>query len=78
MTIEIIKKRLKEEIVSTGKTQTWIAEQLKINQSNISDYVNGKQVPKIDTFAEICKLLDLNANYILGIEDYSGKKNTEK
>ena len=33
-----------------------------------------KSLPALDTFAKLCVLLDLDANYLLGITDYSGKK----
>lgn len=74
MTIDTIKERLSEEIKNSRKSQKEIAKQLKIDQSMISMYVTKKNVPKIDTFADLCKLLDLDANYILGISDFAGEK----
>ena len=73
MNIELIKDRLSAEIRESGKTQTEIARRLNIKQCNISQYVNKKQLPTIDTFAALCELLDLDANYILGISAYEGK-----
>lgn len=76
MKFELFKQRLSEELKECKMTQKEIAKILKIDQANISNYIRGKQIPKIDIFADICELLDLNANYILGLADYSGKKST--
>lgn len=73
----IINARLSDEIRNTGKTQKWIATQLNINQSNISDYITGRSLPALDTFSDLCQLLDLDANYILGITTFEGKKNVK-
>lgn len=69
MKVELIKDRLASEIKSSGRTQTEIAQRLHIKQCNISQYVNKKQLPTIDTLAALCELLDLDANYILGLSD---------
>jgi len=33
----------------------------------ITQYCTTKKLPKLDTFAKLCKELDLDSNYILGI-----------
>lgn len=65
-----INERLAEEIKNSGKTQKEIANALNIKQPNISDYVNGKILPSLETFAKLCIYLDVSADYILGINKY--------
>ena len=42
-----------------------IFKELNIRQSNISQYIKGQKMPALDTLANLCKLLDVDANYIL-------------
>ncbi len=65
ITLEQIQSRLAEAINNSGKTQTEIAKELNIRQSNISQYIKGQKMPALDTLANLCKLLDVDANYIL-------------
>lgn len=63
--LEQIRKRLIESIKESKLTQVELAKALKISQSNISHYLNGDIMPALDTLANICQLLDIDANYIL-------------
>lgn len=67
ITLEIIQKRLAEAIEQSGMTQTAIARNLGIQPTQICSYVKGRKLPALDTLANLCKLLDLDANYILGL-----------
>ena len=62
----IIKKRLGEEIKNSGLTTIEIAKRINVSPEMITQYKTTKKLPKLDTFAKICKELDLDANYILG------------
>ena len=62
----IIKKRLSEELKSSGLTTIEIAKRIGVSPEMITQYCTTKKLPKLDTFAKICKELDLDANYILG------------
>lgn len=68
ITLKQIQSRLAEAIKQSGLTQTAIANALKITQSNISHYLKGSKMPAIDTLANLCKLLDIDANYLLCLE----------
>ena len=68
ITIEEIQKRLRAEIKSSSKTQKEIAEALGINPSTVSKYMRLDKYPSLDTFANICKILDLSADEILGLK----------
>ena len=65
ITLEQIQNQLKEAIIRSGYTQTSIARQLGIKQQQISSYIHGKSFPSLDTLANLCKVLDLDANEIL-------------
>ena len=65
---QIIKKRLAEEIKASGLTTTEIAKRIGVSPEMITQYKTTKKLPKLDTFARLCKELDFDANYILGLE----------
>ena len=67
ITIEQIRERVVEAIKQSGISQTTLAEKLHIRQQTVSDYINGKAMPSLDTFANLCVVLDLDANDILCI-----------
>lgn len=62
-----IQKRLREEIRHSTLNQKQIAERLGINPSTISKYVRLDKFPSIDTFANLCEVLDVSADDILGL-----------
>ena len=63
---EIIKKRLSEELKNSGLTTIEIARRVGVSPEMITQYRTTNKLPKLDTFAKLCKELDLDANYILG------------
>lgn len=83
--LEEIQDRIAEELKRTTIAQKNIAEKLQVNQSVISQYRHKTTKPQICTFANLCDLLELDANEILGItrritvqndeEQYSQKLN---
>ncbi len=66
--IEEIQKRLREEIKNSNLTQKEIAERLGINPSTVSKYLRLDKFPAIDTFANLCEILDVSADDILGLK----------
>ena len=62
-----IQKRLREEIKNSNLSQKEIAEKLGINPSTISKYLRLNKFPSIDTFANLCEVLDVSADDILGL-----------
>ncbi len=67
VTIEQIKERIKESIKQSGKTQKEIAEKIGVKQPTIAHYIKGDIMPGLDTLANLCVVLDLDANDILCI-----------
>ena len=74
MNIEDIRKRIVEAIKQSGLTQTEIAKRIGVIQPSVAQYLSGRAMPALDTFARLCVVLDLDANEILGIKDESGTK----
>ena len=63
-----IQKRLREEIKRSPLSQKEIAEQLGINPSTVSKYTRIDVYPALDTFANLCKILDVSSDEILGLK----------
>ena len=62
---EQIQKRLIEAIQQSGMKQKEIAAKTNIRQQTISDYLTGKKLPALDTFANLCEAIDADPAYIL-------------
>lgn len=65
-----IQVKLAEAIRQSGKSQTALSKELGICSATISHYVKGDKMPALDTFANLCAVLDLDANEILCISEY--------
>ena len=63
----MIKQRLVEELNSCRLTTAEIAKRVGVSPEMITQYRTTKKLPKLDTFAKLCKELDLDAAYILGL-----------
>lgn len=65
ITIDQIRQRLISEIRSSGLAQNEIAKKLEISQPTVSQYLSGKVMPSLETFANLCKILDADPAYLL-------------
>jgi len=65
---DLIKIRLNEAIRTSGMSITEIASKLEVSISIVAQYCNTKKLPRLDTFARLCKILDVSSDYILGID----------
>ncbi len=65
-----IKSRLRSELINTGVSSVEISKKIGVSPEMVTQYMTTDKLPRLDTFARICKEFDLSANYILGIEDY--------
>jgi transcriptional regulator with XRE-family HTH domain len=66
--VEEIKEKVSEAIKYSGRTQTEIAKAIGVSQAMISDYLRKRKTPQIETLANLCQFLDLDANDILCIQ----------
>ena len=63
-----IQNRLREEIKRSGLSQKEIAEKLGVNASTVSKYMRLDKFPSIETFANLCEILDVSSDEILGLK----------
>ena len=68
ITIQEIQKRLREAIQYSNISQKELAMKLGVNPSTVSKYMRLDKFPSIDTFANICQILDVSADDILGLK----------
>ena len=66
--LEIIQKNLREVLRTSGISQKEIAKRLGINPSTVSKYTRLDVYPALDTFAELCIILDVSADELLGLK----------
>ena len=64
-----ILERLIEALKDSELSQTELSSRIGVKQSQISCYLHGKKMPAIDTFANLCSILNLDANEILCLND---------
>lgn len=67
ITLEQIREKIKDAIIHSGMTQTELATKIGVCQQAIGQYLHQNKMPALDTFANLCKVLDLDANEILCI-----------
>ncbi|MCH5146830.1 MAG: helix-turn-helix transcriptional regulator [Clostridiales bacterium] len=68
ITLEQIRIKLVSEIKESGLSQSEIARRLNIKQQAVSQYITGQTMPALDTFANLCRILDVSADEILGLK----------
>ena len=62
-----IRSNLQKAIKQSGMSQKDICEKIGIRQATMSQYMSGRAMPALDTLANLCVQLDLDANEILGV-----------
>jgi len=65
-----IQKRLRESIEQSDLSQKVIAEKIGVSAQTVSKYMTCDIFPTLDTLAKLCAVLDVSADYILGIKDF--------
>ena len=65
ITAENIQSRIAQAIRESELSQSEIARRIGVRQPTIAQYISGKTKPNIETFARLCKTLDLDPAYIL-------------
>lgn len=62
-------QRIKEFRQEKGLTQSQLAMMLSTTQSTIGKYEREEIQLTVDTILKICKLFEISADYLLGLED---------
>lgn len=70
-----IRNKLIEAIKNSGLTQTEIARRLNIKPPTVAQYISGRAMPALDTFANLCAILDADPADILCLSEYDGNDN---
>jgi len=70
ITNEQIRVKLDSAIRYSGMSQTEIAKRVGIKQQSLAQYLTGRAMPALDTFANLCAVLELDANDILCLNEY--------
>ena len=65
-----IQKRIRECIMDSDIKQKDIAKLVGVSPQTISKYMKKNIFPALDTLAKLCKILDVSADYILGINKF--------
>ena len=66
--------RITEAIKDSEYTQKAIAKILNISEGNISNWKKGINLPSIEILYKLCLILNVSADYLLGLEDDFGNK----
>ena len=69
ITLEQIRERLVKAIKESGLSQTEIAKKINIRQASLAAYLSGRALPALDTFANLCKVLNVSPSYILYFDE---------
>ena len=64
----VLQNRIREARTQAGLSQAQLAEKLGVNPSTISKYMRLDKYPSLDTFANLCQILDVSADEILGLK----------
>ena len=59
--------QLKKELKKRQLSQNSFAEIFNVTQSCVSQWLNGKKLPRLDMFIKICEFFELTPNELLGI-----------
>jgi transcriptional regulator with XRE-family HTH domain len=57
--------RLKAVLAEQGRTNRWLAERLKKNETTISRWCTNENQPSMDTLIEIAKLLGVDVRELI-------------
>ena len=57
--------RIKAVLAETGKTNKWLADELKMNRTTISKWCRNEMQPRIETLYKIAKVLQINVKDLL-------------
>lgn len=68
--LDKIRQKIIEAIKQSGMTQTALAKKIGVCHQAIGQYLYQNAMPALDTFANLCAVLDLDANEILCVDTY--------
>jgi len=63
------KDRLNEALSENNLSQNALARKIFMSQGVVNNYCTGKREPSLDVLISICKVLNVSADYLLGLTD---------
>lgn len=60
-----IYNRIKAVLAEQGKTNNWLASNLKMNRTTVSKWCRNEMQPRIETLFEIAKVLNVDVGELL-------------
>lgn len=69
--MEDFQERLNKVLKDSGLTGAEIAKMLEIHPPTLSKYTHGKSGMSIETMYKFCKVFNVDANWLLGLDDDS-------
>lgn len=57
--------RIKEVLVSQGRTQRWLAERLGKSYNMVNSYVQNRSQPRLEMLYKIAKMLDVDVKDLI-------------
>jgi len=67
---ESLGKKLKERRLELGYTQEFVARLLNVSQPVYQRFEKGVFECSYSQLAELCKIYDISADYLLGLKEY--------
>lgn len=66
MQVSVLGQKIKEIREAEGKSQQWLANELKLDESTIVRYENGHiKDPTLSTLAKLCNVFNIGPDYFL-------------
>lgn len=69
MTEDSFGQRLKAALNSRQMMQKELAEKIGVNEMAISRYIHGGRMVSVSILVDICKVLNISADYLLGLSE---------
>ena len=63
---KVFGERFSEEMKYGKISYAELARRLNVTKASVSMYKHGKALPSLEVFAEICEILEVSADYLLG------------
>lgn len=57
--------RIKAVLAEQGKTNNWLADELKMNRTTISKWCRNEMQPRVETLFQIARVLDIDVRVLL-------------
>ena len=67
--MDIFAVRLKEQRLEKGLKQKQLADAVNTTDDSIYSWEKGRSQPSVEQIRQLCKTLNVSADYLLGLED---------